>query len=294
LVRLLKQLHPRVAVLSGCAILLVAGMAGMLAWTQTVPPRDELRLVTGQLQELVLQNARAGAFKITLASEGVLHTFEFKNAHRLVALLSPRESPEGRQIDRAVTVALAYYPFGRGKQVADVTLGQDNVLSYKDVASLAAEEVVRDRNTAIGLGALGALLIFLGGAARIARGGLGEVAAPNPNTTHSEVLMVLLILFGGPLVVILAEPATLHRAFGVEAFHLPIEYVLSMALALFFFLPLWLGYMGLFALVRRATRDGRVGKAGLIREVGPPWLFIYPILFWLVFATMFGVGPPAP
>jgi hypothetical protein len=294
LVRLLKQLHPRVAVLSGCAILLVAGMAGMLAWTQTVPPRDELRLVTGQLQELVLQNARAGAFKITLASEGVLHTFEFKNAHRLVALLSPRESPEGRQIDRAVTVALAYYPFGRGKQVADVTLGQDNVLSYKDVASLAAEEVVRDRNTAIGLGALGALLIFLGGAARIARGGLGDVAAPNSNTTHSEVLMVLLILFGGPLVVILAEPATLHRAFGVEAFHLPIEYVLSMALALFFFLPLWLGYMGLFALVRRATRDGRVGKAGLIREVGPPWFFIYPILFWLVFATMFGVGPPAP
>src|SRR5260370_19414784 len=65
LVRLLKQLHPRVAVLSGCAILLVAGMAGMLAWTQTVPPRDELRLVRRQFQELVLENARDGAFKLT-------------------------------------------------------------------------------------------------------------------------------------------------------------------------------------------------------------------------------------
>jgi hypothetical protein len=294
LVRLLKQLHPRTSVLSGCAILLLAGMNGLVAWLNTIPPRDQLRHVTGQLQELVLQSARAGAFKITLASGGALHTFEFKNAHRLVALLSPGEKLEGRQINSAVTVALAYYPFGRGKQVVDVTLGQDNVLSYEDVASLAAGKVVGGRNIAIGLGALGALLIFLGGAARIAGGGSEEVAGPDPHETRSEVLVFLLILFVGPPVAILAEPATLHRSFGVEAFHLPIEYVLSIALALLFFLLLWLGYMGLSALELRAMRDGRVGKTGLIGEISSLWFLIYPILFWIVFAAMFGGGPSAP
>jgi hypothetical protein len=193
-----------------------------------------------------------------------------------------------------VAVALAYYPFGRGKRVVDVTLGQDNVLSYEDVASLAAEKVVGDRNIAIGLGALGALLIFLGGAARIARGGSEEFAGLNPYETRSEVLMVLLILFGGPLVAMLAEPATLHRRFGVEAFHLPIEYVLSIALALLFFLLLWLGYMGLSTLELRAMRDGRIGKAGLTGEISSLWFLIYPILFWIVFAVMFGGGPSAP
>jgi hypothetical protein len=281
-------------VLSGFAMLILAGMSGLVAWLEAIGPRDQLLHVTGQLQELVLQNARAGAFKITLAPGGVLHTFEFKNAHRLVALLSPRENLDGRQIDPAVTVALAYYPFGRGKRVVDVTLGQDNVLSYEDVASLAAEKVVGDRNIAIGLGAVGALLMFLGGAARIARGGSEDVAGPNPYETRSEVLVFLLILFGGPIVAILAEPATLHRRFGVEAFHLPIEYVLSIALALLFFLPLWLGYIGLSALARQAMRDGGVGKAGLILEIGPLWFFIYPGLFWIVFAMMFGVGPSAP
>ena len=58
--------------------------------------------------------------------------------------------------------------------------------------------------------------------ARIARGDLAQVASPF-NTSRSEVLAVLLILFGGPLVVILAEPATLYRVFGVAAFHLRIE-----------------------------------------------------------------------
>jgi hypothetical protein len=269
-------------------------MAGLAAWFDTIAPRDQLRYVTGQLQELVLQNARAGAFKITLASGAALHTFEFKNAHRLVALLSPRENLDGRQINPAVTVALAYYPFGRGKQVVDVTLGQDNVLSYEDVAGLAAEKVVGDRIIATGLGALGALLICLGGAARIARRGSEKVAWLNPYETRSEVLVVLLILFAGPLVAILAEPATLHRRFGVEAFHLPIEYVLSTALALLFFLFLWLGYMGLSALELRAMRDGRVGKSGLTGEISSLWFLIFPILFWIVFAVMIGGGPSVP
>ena len=91
----------------------------------------------------------------------------------------------------------------------------------------------------------------------------GSLALPMPN----ELLVFLLIAFGGAPVVILAEPATLHR----EAFHLPIEYVL--------FLPLRLAYMGLSALKLHAMRHGRVGKAGLIGEMGPLWFFIYPILF---------------
>jgi hypothetical protein len=279
-------------VVCGFAMLILAGMNGLLASSNTIAPRDQLRQVTGQLQELVLQDARAGAFTITLASEGALHTFEFKNAHRLVTLLSPRENLDGRQINPAVTVALTYFPDGLGKTVVDVTLGQDNVLSYEDVASLAAKNVARDRNTAMGLGAFGALLIFLGGAAWIARVGLEEAAAPVTN--GSEVLLILLIMFGLNLVVILAEPATLHRRFGDEAFHLPIEYVVSTALALLFFLPLWLSYMGLSALAHKAMRDGGVGKAGwIILNISPLWFFfIYPISFWLIFAVMF--GPSAP
>jgi hypothetical protein len=300
-------------VLSGCGILLLAGVNGLLAWFDTIAPRDQLRHVTGQLQELVPQDTRAGAFKITLASGGALDTFEFENAHRLVALLSPKEDLDGRQINPAVTVALAYYPFGRAKQVVDVTLGQDNVLSYEDVARLAAEKVIVDRNTAIGFGALGALFIFLGSAARIAGGGSGRVAGLSPCESHNKGLVLFLtynedlvlfwlVIFGGPLVVILADPTTLHRKFGVEALHLPIEYVLSIALALLFFLPLWLSYLGLSAVGLRAMRDGwGIGKtsliweiAGLIWEISPLWFFIYPILFWIVFAMTLGGGPSAP
>jgi hypothetical protein len=269
-------------------------MSGLVAWLEMIGPRDQLRHVTGQLQELELQNARAGAFKITLTSGGVLHTFEFKNAHRLVALLSARENLEGRPISQAATVALAYYPFGRGKEVVEVILGQDNVLSYEDVASLAAENVARDRNTAIGIGVFGSLLIFLGGAALIARAGSEEVAGLEVYETGNEVLVFWLIVFALPLVAILAEPAMLHRKFGVEAFHLPIEYVLPMAIALLFFLPLWLAYIGLSALARRAMRDNGVGRIGLIFEIGPLWFFIYPVLFWIVFAAMFGGEPSAP
>jgi hypothetical protein len=275
-------------------MLILAGMSGLLAWLETIGPRDQLRHVTGQLQELALQNAGTGAFKITLASESAIQTFEFRNAHRLVVLLSPRENLQGRQVNPGVTVALAYYPFGREKHVVDVTLGQDNVLSYEELASLAAENVARDRNTAIGLGVLGALLILIGGAARIARGGSEEVAGLNPDGTRGEVLVFLLILFGGPLVAILAEPAMLHRRFGVEVFRLPINYVVSVALALLFFLPLWLGSVGLSALARQATRDDRIGKAGSLWEISALWLFIYPILFWIVFAATLGAGPSTP
>jgi hypothetical protein len=42
-----------------------------------------------------------------------------------------------------------------------------------------------------------------------------------------------------------------------------------------------------------AMRHGRVGKAGLIGEIGPLWFFIYPILFWIVYAAIFGVESSA-
>jgi len=41
-------------------------------------------------------------------------------------------------------------------------------------------------------------------------------------------------------------------------------------------------------------RSGRDDKAGLIWAIGLPCFCIYPILFWIVFAAMFGLGPPAP
>jgi len=280
-------------------------MAGLLAWLDTIPPPDQLRHVRGQLREMTMQDASAGAFKITLASGDALYTFEFENAHRLVALLSARENPEDRQIDQVVNVSLAYYTFGRGKKVVDVTLGQDNVLNYEDVASRAASKVVKYRNSAIGLGALGAFLILLGGAARFARGDSGELAAPNPDTTIG--VLCWLALYGLVLVVILTEPAILHRAFGTEAFQLPIEYVVPMALALLF-LPLWPGCMGLGALTRQAMRKGRGGKLGLIFEmrsllasnnpterrtaVKALWFFAYFTLLcttWIAYAAMIGI-----
>jgi len=286
----------------GCAILVLAGMTGLLAWLDTIPPPDQLRHVRGQLREMALQDASAGAFRITVASGDALYTFEFENAHRLVALLSAREN---RQIDGDVNVSLTYFPFGRAKKVVDVTLGQDNVLNYEDVASGAARKMVKNRNSAIGLGALAAFLILLGGAARFAGGGLGELAAPNPDTTIG--VLCWLTLYGLVLVVILTEPAILHRAFGTEAFQLPIEYVIPMALALLF-LPLWPGCMGLGALTRQAMRKGRGGKLGLIFElrsllasnnpterrtaIKALWFFAYFTLLcttWIAYAAMIGI-----
>jgi hypothetical protein len=304
LLGLLKQLRPRGPVIFGCAILALAGMTGLLAWLDTIPPWNQLRHVRGELHDIVLQSARTGAFKITLASGGKFYTFEFENAHRLVALLSQRDNSEARRIDPRATIAVAYYSFGRGMKVVDVTLGQDNVLSYKDVASLAAEKVVKDRNSAIGLGALGTFLIFLGGAARIAAGG-SQYAAPNADTTMG--VLCWLTLYGLAVVVILTEPAILHSAFGARAFMLPIEYVLPMALALLF-LPLWPGCMGLSTLMRQATRKGIGGKLGLIIEMrsllasrNPKerrtaieviWFFAYFILLctaWIAYAALLGI-----
>jgi len=65
--------------------------------------------------------SRCRTFRITLASGDALYTFEFENAHRLVPFLSVGENLENRQIDGVVTVALAYYAFGRGKKVVNVT-----------------------------------------------------------------------------------------------------------------------------------------------------------------------------
>src|SRR5262245_50674900 len=123
-------------------------MAGLLAWLDTIPPREQLLHATGRLHEMSLQDARTGTFKIKLAAGGTLHTFEFANAHRRVAQLSPRANPERRDIDRVVTAAVAYYAFGRGKKVVDVTVGQEHVLSYDDVTKLAAEKEVKDRGSA--------------------------------------------------------------------------------------------------------------------------------------------------
>ena len=89
MVGLLKRLQPRGFVVFGCAILALAGMSGLLAWLDTIPPRDQLLQITGELRELVLQDESAGAFKITVASGGALHSFEFEDARRLVDLLSP-------------------------------------------------------------------------------------------------------------------------------------------------------------------------------------------------------------
>jgi hypothetical protein len=283
-VGLLKQMQPRLAMIFGCCILALAGMSALLAWAGTVPPRGQLRWVTGQLQELELQNARAGVFRITLASEGAVHTFYLENAHRLVTLLSRR------QIDGAETVAVAYYPFGRSTKVVDVTLGQDNVLSYEDVASLAAGEEVKKRNTAIGLAALGALMIFLGGAAWIARASSKEVVEPSQERTF-DVLMWLFI-YGAALVVILSRPETAHRAFGAEAFHLAIEYVVPVALALLF-LPMSASFIDL---VRRAICKGRWHQWGSVSEVGGAFRALWPLAYlillcvsWAVYATIKGI-----
>ena len=300
---LLRQLHPRGVVIFGCAILTLAGMARLVAWLGTIPPRDLLLHMEGQLQELRLQDASAGAFKITLLSGSTLHTFDFHNAHRLVALPSWTESLGNGQSE--ITVALRYFELGRQKRVVDVVLGKERVLSYDDVARLAAEKVAKDRNSAIGFGAVGAFLIFVGGLARLARGSTLQPAAPNPDTTIGALCW--LGFYGTVLVVMLTEPAILHRAFGAEAFHLPIEYVVPPALALLF-LPLWPGCMGLASLTRQAMHKGRGGKLGMVLEMRSAlasnnpaerrmaiktlWFLAYfglLVAAWIVYAAMIGI-----
>ncbi|MFZ1106645.1 MAG: hypothetical protein WAN86_27920 [Hyphomicrobiaceae bacterium] len=168
-----------------------------------------------------------------------------------------------------------------------------------------ATAVVKDQNGAIDFGATGALLIVLGGVSWLARRSSHEPAAPNPNTTIAAVCW--LGLYGLALTVMLTEPVITHRAFGTEAFQLPIEYVLPAALALLF-LPFWPGFMGFASLLRQAMSKGRGGKLGIILEMRSAlasddpaerrmayktlWFFAYFALLigaWIVYAEMIGI-----
>jgi hypothetical protein len=294
-----ERFHPRVAVVLGCAMLALAAMSGLLAWLGTLPPRDQLLHLTGQVQELKLTNAATGAFTITLLSAGALYTFEFDHAHRLVGL--PAWTEKLRDSRGEIIVTLDYFEVGRSKKVVDVLFGDERVLSYEEVAGLAAAKAIKDRNSAIGFGIMGAVLISFGGLARLARGNSSQRAIPDSGA------LLWLVFYGLLLVVMLTEPAILHRAFGAEAFHLPIEYALPVVLALLL-LPLWPGCMGLTSLVAQAMRKGRGGKIGMILEIrsalasGNPaqrqmaiktlWFFAYFGLLagaWIAYAAMLGI-----
>ena len=296
---LLRQLHPRGVTIVGCAILALAGMAAFIAGLGTPPPREQLLHLTGRLQGLKLKDARTGAFEMTIVSADSLRTFDFANAHRLMALVRGGEARQGAE------VALSYFEFGRSMRVVDVVLGKENVLSYDDVARLGSEKAAKDGSTAIGLGVLGASLLLIGGLARLARGSSHEAPTSNPDTTIGAVCW--LAFYGIALVVILTEPAILHQAWGTQAFHLPIEYVVPPALALVF-LPLWPGCMGLAALIREAMRKGRGGRLGLLLELRSAlrsrdpaerrmalktlWFFGYfasVAAAWIVYAAILGI-----
>jgi hypothetical protein len=283
----------------GCAMLALAGMSGLLAWLGTLPPRDQLLHLTGQLQELKLRNANAGAFTIALLSSGALQTFDFDNAHRLVGRSASTEKLGNGQGE--ITVTVGYFEIGRGKKVVDVVFGKDRVLSYDKVASLAAEKAIKDRNSSIGFGVMGAVLISLGGLARLGRGYSHQSAAA------SSGVLLWLVFYALMLVVMLTEPAILHGAFGTKAFYLPTEYVLPVVLALLL-LPLWPGCMGLTSLLREAMRKGRGGKLGMILEMRSAlasdnpaerrmamktlWFFAYFGLLagiWIAYAAMLGI-----
>jgi len=302
LLGLLRQLHPRVLVSFGCAILALAGMAAGVAWLNTLPPREQLLRLTGELQVLRLEDAVTGAFRITVLSEGKLYTFDFNHAQRLAAMPSwvgPRHGEGNMAVD------LRYFEIGRNRKVVDVVLGEERVLSYDEVIKRTTEKVAKDRQSAIGFGAIGALLIFVGGLARLAQGSSHVLAVPNPETTIGAALWVL--LYGTALVVMLTEPAILHRAFGAEVFQLPIEYVLPAVLALLF-LPFWPGFIGFASLTLHSLRKGRGGKLGLLLEMGSAlasgtpaerrmaikmhWLLAYfTLLFggWIFYAAMIGI-----
>ena len=302
LLGLLRQLHPRLVVSFGFAILALAGMAAGVAWLNTLPPREQLLCLTGELQELRLEDAVTGAFKITVLSDGKLYTLDFDRAQRLAAI--PSWAGPGHSQGK-ITVGLKYFDIGSNKKVVDVVLGEEQVLSYDEVIKHTTEKVAKDRQSAIGFGAIGALLIFVGGLARLARGSSQALAVPKPETTIGAALWVL--LYGTALVVMLTEPAILHRAFGATVFQLPIEYVLPAALALLF-LPFWPGFIGLASLTLHALRKGRGGKLGLVLEMvsalasGTPaerrmaikmlWLLAYfALLFgcWIFYAAMIGI-----
>jgi hypothetical protein len=168
-----------------------------------------------------------------------------------------------------------------------------------------AAAVATNRVSAIGFGATGALLMCLGGLAWLARRSTPQPAPPSPETTIAALCW--LGLYAIMLVVMLNEPAILHRAFGTEAFRLPIEYVVPAALLLLF-LPLWPGFVGLASMLRQAMQKGRSGVLGILREtrsalasdspaerrmaIKALWFFAYFILLigaWIAYAEMIGV-----
>jgi hypothetical protein len=168
-----------------------------------------------------------------------------------------------------------------------------------------AAAVAQDQNAAIGFGTTGALLLALGGLASLARRTAQQPGTPKPETTIAAVCW--LALYGATLVPILTEPAILHRAFGVQAFGVPIAHVVPAALALLL-LPLWPGLVGLCGLLLRAMGKGRGGLLGIIREMRSAlassdpaerqtalralWFFAYFILLvgaWIAYAEMIGV-----
>lgn len=198
------------------------------------------------MQELKLRNPDSGAFTITLLSAGMLHTFDFDTSQRLVSL--PSWAAKLGDGGGETPVSLDYFEIGREKKVVEVVFGNEKALSYDKAASLAAEKSSKDRNSAIGFGVMGVVLISLGGLARLARGN------SHLPTAASSGALLWLVFYGLMLVVMLTEPAILHRAFGAETFHLPIEYALPVALALLL-LPLWPGCMGPYR--ARATGDAQ-------------------------------------
>jgi hypothetical protein len=173
------------------------------------------------------------------------------------------------------------------------------------MAGLAAA-VGADRSGAIGFGTTGALLLSLGVVAWLARRSSHRpLAAPNPEATIAALCW--LALYGAGLAAILTQPTILHRAFGAEAFQLPIEYVVPAALALLL-LPLWPGFTGFAGLLRRAMGKGRAGILGILLEMRSAlasedpaeqrmalkalWFFAYFMLLiggWIAYAEMIGV-----
>jgi hypothetical protein len=172
------------------------------------------------------------------------------------------------------------------------------------MAGLAAA-VTKDLNSVMGFGATGGLFVALGGLAWMARRSSNQAVESNPELTIAALCWLL--LYGGMLVVMLTEPVVLHRAFGTEIFHLPIEFVLPAVLALVL-LPLWPGLVGLASLLRQAMGKGRRGILGVIAEMQSAfasgrrahrrmalqalWFFAYFILLtgtWIVYAAMLGI-----
>jgi hypothetical protein len=169
-----------------------------------------------------------------------------------------------------------------------------------------ATAVGTDGKGAITFATSGSLLLALGALAWAARRSSHQTPrTPNPVTTIAALCWVA--LYGLILAVVLTEPAILHRAFGSEAFRLPIEYVVPAVLALLL-LPLWPGFMGVAGLLRQAMSKGRAGILGIALEMrrglashDPAerrvalmalWFFAYFILLiggWIAYAETIGI-----